>query len=92
MGRIRASSSAVADRIGAVLPSDIHAHAVLTGSSPSSGQVFKASPTDVQLHFNEPVRTVRATVSLRNGENQDLASWGAGGDVTIGGASESGIG
>ncbi|MBY5867765.1 copper resistance CopC/CopD family protein [Rhizobium leguminosarum] len=65
-------------------PSDIHAHALLTGSSPSSGQVFKASPTDVQLHFNEPVRVVRATVSLPDGESQDLGSWGAGGDVTIG--------
>lgn len=55
------------------LPADALAHAALTSSIPASNQVLEKAPRDVELHFNEPVRVIRASLSSDGGAGTELA-------------------
>jgi copper transport protein len=43
------------------------AHATLVSSTPSSDEVLRRAPTDVVLHFNEPVETAFGSVRVYDG-------------------------
>ncbi len=69
--------------LSAFVPAPAHAHAVLVWSSPANNQVVNDAPTEVQLHFNEPVKIVRASARLANDESADLVSSGGGADIRL---------
>ncbi|CAN7586225.1 copper resistance CopC/CopD family protein [Rhizobium sp. LjRoot258] len=65
------------------MPTGALAHAVLSSSSPASNEILAKPPADVKLHFNEPVRIIRATATDAKGVSKDLASKTAGADVSL---------
>ncbi|QFY62751.1 copper-binding protein (plasmid) [Rhizobium grahamii] len=69
--------------LSAVVPAPAHAHAVLISSSPANNQVVNDAPAEIQLHFNEPVKVVRASARLTNDKSIDLVSSGGGADITL---------
>ncbi len=69
--------------LSALLPVNAQAHAVLVQSSPANNQVVKEAPTQIQLHFNEPVRIVRASARLADDTTVDLAPPGGGADISL---------
>ncbi|MGV2076402.1 MULTISPECIES: copper resistance CopC/CopD family protein [unclassified Rhizobium] len=69
--------------LSAFVPAPAHAHAVLVWSSPANNQVVNDPPAEIQLHFNESVKIVRASARLANDESVDLVSSGGGPDITL---------
>lgn len=69
--------------LSALLPVHAQAHAVLLKSSPANNQVVEEAPAKVDLHFNEPVRIVRASARLADETSVELQSSGAGPDISL---------
>ncbi|QSB14696.1 copper resistance protein CopC [Natronosporangium hydrolyticum] len=62
-----------------------HAHAVLLDSDPADGEVFAEAPTEVVLHFNEPVEPPPEPLRVfdADGERVDADDAGHGSDRSI---------
>ena len=69
--------------LSALLPANAQAHAVLVKSSPANNQVVDKAPAEIALHFNEPVKIVRASARLANERSVELESSGQGADVSL---------
>lgn len=69
--------------LSALVPAYAYAHAVLLNSSPANNQIVNEAPAEIQLHFNEPVKIVRASARLANDKSVDLESSGRGADISL---------
>ncbi|ANK93853.1 copper resistance CopD superfamily protein (plasmid) [Rhizobium sp. N6212] len=69
--------------MGTCLPTGALAHATLKNSTPAANETLDRPPTAVELHFNEPVRLIRATANDGSGPSQELAAETSGADVRL---------
>ncbi|WP_244619294.1 copper resistance protein CopC [Rhizobium sp. 18055] len=69
--------------LSVLFPPRADAHAVLVNSSPANNQVVDQAPAEILLHFNEPVKIVRASARLANEKSVELESSGGGADISL---------
>lgn len=69
--------------MGMLVPTGTLAHAVLKNSAPAANQTLQRLPAEIELHFSEPVRLIRATATDGNGTNQVLDADTSGADVRL---------
>jgi methionine-rich copper-binding protein CopC len=56
-----------------LVSSGAHAHSQLTSSTPADKASLASAPTQVVLHFSEPVRVTALSVTPSGGERQNFA-------------------
>ncbi|MBP2445124.1 copper resistance protein CopC [Rhizobium leguminosarum] len=69
--------------LGILPPAGAQAHAVLRSSSPASNETLDQPPSRVELHFNEVVRLVSASVTDSTGARTDVQGDTAGSAVVL---------
>lgn len=83
MPLLQAACTAAVVTIGMFLPTEALAHATLKNSTPTANEILGLPPAEIQLHFNEPVRIIRAAASAGGGANQALKAETSGADVRL---------
>ncbi len=81
--RLQAALVAAIIAMGMLVPTGALAHAALKSSTPAAGETLDRVPDEIELHFNEPVRLIRATAIDGNGTNQALDADTSGADVRL---------
>lgn len=80
---IQAACAAAIIAMGTFLPTGALAHATLISSTPAANETLDRPPAEIELHFNEPVRVLRATATDGRGVNQELNAAASGSAVRL---------
>lgn len=81
--RLRAALVAATIAMGMLAPTGALAHAALKNSTPAGNETLDRLPAEIELHFSEPVRLIRATATDGNGTNQVLDADTSDADVRL---------
>ncbi|ARQ14388.1 copper resistance CopD superfamily protein (plasmid) [Rhizobium etli] len=80
---LQAACAAAIIAMATFLPTAALAHAALKSSTPAANETLDRLMAEVDLHFNEPVRLIRATANGDSGASRELNAETAGADVRL---------
>ncbi|ANL68008.1 copper resistance CopD superfamily protein (plasmid) [Rhizobium phaseoli] len=80
---LQAACAAAIIAMATFLPTAALAHAALKSSTPAANETMDRLPAEVELHFNEPVRLIRATANGDSGASRELDAETSGADVRL---------
>ena len=80
---LQAACAAAIIAMATFLPTAALAHAALKDSTPTANETLDRLPAEVELHFNEPVRLIRATANGDSGASRELDAETSGADVRL---------